>query len=81
MNVARFDPTKAFTAEDMAAVRQRSDGTGFLCIVHAWFMIAAAMTLYALWPTPYSFILAVIVIGSRQLGLEILMHDGAHGVL
>jgi fatty acid desaturase len=81
MNVARFDPTKAFTAEEMAAVRQRSDGTGFLCIVHAWFMIGAAMTLYALWPTPYSFILAVIVIGSRQLGLEILMHDGAHGVL
>ncbi|MBU6299770.1 MAG: fatty acid desaturase family protein [Alphaproteobacteria bacterium] len=81
MNVARFDPTKAFTAEEMAAVRQRSDGTGLLCIVHAWFMIAAAMTFYALWPTPYSFILAVIVIGSRQLGLEILMHDGAHGVL
>ncbi|MGA7713073.1 MAG: fatty acid desaturase family protein [Rhizomicrobium sp.] len=39
------------------------------------------MAFYALWPNPFSFVVAVIVIGSRQLGLEILMHDGAHGVL
>jgi fatty acid desaturase len=81
MNVVRFDPTKEFTPEEMAAVRARSDGMGLLCVLHAWFMIGAAMTFYALWPNPFSFILAVIVIGSRQLGLEILMHDGAHGVL
>ncbi len=81
MIVARFDPTKEFTPEEMAAVRARSDGMGFLCVLHAWFMIGAAMLFYALWPNPFSFTLAIIVIGSRQLGLEILMHDGAHGVL
>ena len=35
----------------------------------------------ALWPNPLTFLLAVAIIGSRQLGLAILMHDGAHGVL
>ena len=81
MNVARFDPTKEFTPEEMAQVRARSDGMGLLCTLHAWLMIAAAMIFYAFWPNPFSFLVAVIVIGSRQLGLEILMHDGAHGVL
>ena len=81
MNVARFDPTQIFTPEEIAAVRARSNATGLLCVLHAWFMIGTAMALYALWPNPFSFIVAVIVIGSRQLGLEILMHDGAHGIL
>ncbi|HEY8697197.1 MAG TPA: fatty acid desaturase family protein [Rhizomicrobium sp.] len=81
MSVARFDPTKAFTAEEMAAVRARSDVMGLLCAAHAWIVIAAAMILYALWPNPLTFVAAVILIGSRQLGLAILMHDGAHGVL
>ena len=35
----------------------------------------------AVWPNPFTFILAVAIIGSRQLGLSILMHDGAHSAL
>jgi len=81
MNVARFDPTREFTAEEMAAVRARSDVTGMLCVLHAWLVIGAAMAVYALWPNPLTFVGAVIVIGGRQLGLAILMHDAAHGVL
>ncbi|MGH6870306.1 MAG: fatty acid desaturase family protein [Rhizomicrobium sp.] len=81
MSMTRFDPTETFTPEDMAAVRARSDVTGALCVAHAWIVIAASMTLFALWPNPLTFVVAVILIGSRQLGLAILMHDGAHGVL
>ncbi len=39
------------------------------------------MALYAFWPNPLTFIVAVILIGGRQLGLAILMHDAVHGVL
>ena len=81
MNVKRFDPTSYFTPEEMAAVRARSDVKGLLCVAHAWLMICAAMALYAIWPNPLTFIAAVLIIGSRQLGLAILMHDAAHGVL
>jgi fatty acid desaturase len=35
----------------------------------------------AVWPNLLTFVLAVAIIGSRQLGLAILMHDGAHGCL
>jgi fatty acid desaturase len=81
MNVQRFDPTAIFTPAELRSVRERSDVKGLLCIAHAWIVIGASMALYALWPNPLTFVLAVVLIGNRQLGLAILMHDGAHGVL
>jgi fatty acid desaturase len=81
MAVQRFDPNTIFTPEEMAGVRARSDLAGILCVLHAWVVIGAMMALYAIWPNPLTFVAAVVVIGSRQLGLAILMHDAAHGVL
>jgi len=81
MNMTRFDPTEKFSPVEMAAVRARSDATGLMCAIHAWIMIGVSMALFAIWPNPLTFIVAVILIGSRQLGLAILMHDGAHGIL
>jgi len=77
----RFDTTKVFTPDEMTSVRARSDIKGLGSVVHAWIVIAASMALYAWWPNPLTFLLAVILIGGRQLGLAILMHDAAHGVL
>ncbi|WP_197328589.1 fatty acid desaturase family protein, partial [Ralstonia solanacearum] len=48
---------------------------------HAWALILGAIALVAWWPNPLTYLLAVAIIGSRQLGLAILMHDGAHGCL
>ena len=81
MRVARFDTNEAFTREETAAVTARSDVRGLWCVAHAWLVIGASMALYALWPNPLTFVVAVILIGGRQLGLAILMHDAAHGVL
>jgi fatty acid desaturase len=39
------------------------------------------MVLFAAFPNPLTFILAFLLIGSRQHGLAILMHDCAHGVM
>lgn len=77
----RFDVHGILTPEELASVRARSDIKGALCVAHAWLVIAASMALYAIWPNPLTFLAAVILIGSRQLGLAILMHDAAHGVL
>ena len=49
--------------------------------MHAWALILGSIALVAWWPNPLTFLLAVGIIGSRQLGLAILMHDGAHGCL
>ncbi len=62
-------------------LRQRSDVMGALLVTHCWAVILGAMGLYALLPNPLTFILAVMLIGARQLGLGILMHEAAHNAL
>lgn len=63
------------------ALRGKSDLVGAALVLHAWGVIFAAMALFALWPNPLTFLIAVMLIGARQLGLAILMHDAAHGLL
>jgi fatty acid desaturase len=50
-------------------------------VAHAWALIIAASALVALYPNPLTWLLAVMVVGARQLGLAILMHEAAHGTL
>jgi fatty acid desaturase len=69
------------TEQELVAVRTRSTWKAIAMIVHAWALILVAIVLVAIWPNPLTFIVAVAIIGSRQLGLAILMHDGAHGLL
>lgn len=67
--------------DQIARVRARSDAWGVWLVAHAWAVIGGAMVLVAYWPNPLTWLLAIVAIGSRQLGLLILMHDGAHGML
>jgi fatty acid desaturase len=62
-------------------IQKRSDAIAFGLIFHAWGMILAAMAMFAIWPNPVTFVVAVMIIGARQLGLAILLHDAAHNAL
>ncbi len=75
-------PGKAYlTPEEIRPLAERSDLRGAWLVVHCWGTIALAVALFALWPNPLTFLVAVMVIGSRQLGLAILMHEAAHNAL
>lgn len=75
-------PGKAYLSSDeIRPLAERSDAMGLWLILHCWGTIALAVGLFALWPNPLTFLAAVMVIGSRQLGLAILMHDAAHNAL
>ncbi len=74
-------PKPQLTAEQDAYLRERSDLMGAWLVLHAWGVIALAVALFVLWPNPLSFVVAVVIIGNRQLGLAILMHDAAHRAL
>lgn len=74
-------PTDYLTADEVRVLRGKSDLVGALLVVHAWGLIFGAMALFVWWPNPLTFVLAVMVIGTRQLGIAILMHDAAHGLL
>jgi len=57
------------------------DGRAWLSIALDWALIGAAFALVALAPNPLTVVVAIAVIGSRQLGLAILMHEAAHRIL
>ena len=81
MTALRLLARDIMSADELAEVRRRSPWKGVALIAHAWVLIFGAIALVAWWPNPLTFLLAVIIIGSRQLGLAILMHEGAHGGL
>src|SRR3981189_1680972 len=81
MTALRMRARDFLSEDELIAVRERSTWKGAAMIAHAWALILAAIALVAWWPNPLTFVLAVGIIGSRQLGLAILMHDGAHGCL
>lgn len=78
---ARVKPKDFFTDEEWAPLAARSSWKGLWLVAHAWLTIIAAGALFIVWPNPLTLVAAVVVIGARQLGLAILMHDGAHGCL
>ncbi|MBA3810124.1 MAG: fatty acid desaturase family protein [Caulobacteraceae bacterium] len=76
---ARVNPKDFFTADEWAPLAARSSWRGLALVAHCWAVIALAMAMAIVWP--FTLPLAVMIIGARQLGLAILMHDGAHGAL
>src|SRR5258708_6249101 len=81
MTMLRIRARDLLTEDQLIAMRRRSTWRAAALIAHAWALILGSIGLVAWWPNPVTYLLAVAIIGSRQLGLAILMHDGAHGCL
>ncbi len=67
-----------------ATVRElsrRSDLWGAWLTFHVWAVIIGAWAVAIIWTNPLTILLALLIVGSRQHGMSILMHDAAHGVL
>jgi fatty acid desaturase len=85
--VKAANPRQIFGDEDWKAITAISRWRGIWLILHAWAVVAIAAfgTAWA-WDAHWALGLAaipvaLIIIGGRQLGLAIMMHDGAHGLL
>lgn len=77
-----MSPGKTYlSTEEIRVMAKRSDLMGLWLVLHCWGTIALAVAMFAIWPNPLTFVLAVAIIGSRQLGLAILMHEAAHSAL
>ena len=71
----------ALSREEVAELRALNDVRAWGSILLNWGIIGASFALVAAWPNPLSILLALFLIGGRQLGMAILMHDAAHRVL
>jgi len=72
---------EALTRDEIRELIEIRDWRAWLSIVLDWGLVGASFALVAAFPNPLSIVVAIAVIGSRQLGLAILMHDAAHRAL
>ena len=74
-------PTDILTPDEIHALTRPSDLAGAWATLGTWAGVAATFWALARWPHPLTFLLAVVVLGGRQLALVVLMHEAAHGTL
>jgi fatty acid desaturase len=68
----------ALSREEIEALLAPSDLRSWISLAVNWGLIAASFALVAVWPNPLTVIAALFVIGARQLGCAVLMHEAAH---
>ncbi|MGO4475270.1 fatty acid desaturase family protein [Massilia sp. 2TAF26] len=74
----RLDWTQPLPREQIRPFLAKSDLAGWRMLAFNWGLIAACFGLVMWHPNPLTVALALIVLGGRQLGLGILMHETAH---
>jgi fatty acid desaturase len=68
--------------EEIRELMTPSDMRGLLSVVTTWGLIALSFVVLLYVPLrPLAWLLALVLLGGRQLGLAILMHECAHGSL
>ncbi|MBW2509669.1 MAG: fatty acid desaturase, partial [Deltaproteobacteria bacterium] len=70
-----------FSADEIRELRIIEDRRAWLTLMVDYGLIAAAMALVAHLPNVLSVVLALFIIGTRQLGLAVVMHESAHHTL
>lgn len=76
-----MDVKQWLSAEEIAVFTSRSDLRGFWYVAFNWLLIASIFWGMAQWSNPLSVFLGLLLLGGRQLGLAILMHEAGHGTL
>lgn len=72
--------TDWLTAAEIQALTKRSNLRAATILLANYAIIAAAFALVVIWPNFVTALVSVVLLGSRQLGLEVLNHDCAHSV-
>jgi fatty acid desaturase len=73
--------TDIMTHEEIRYFSKKSDLQALWLIAFNWGMIVAIFAMVAVWTNPVTIILAIILMGGRQLGLGVIMHEAGHGSL
>ncbi len=66
------------TEEEMQNLLKKSDVRGAGEVLYNWLWIAGALALAGVWPNPVTVIIALFILGGKQLGCAIIMHDASH---
>ena len=70
--------TSILSREEISEFTRASNLMGAAAVLGDWALVLGAMAGVAYWPHPVSVLLALVIIGGRQLGFAVLMHEAAH---
>lgn len=76
--IERFDWREVISREELAELTTFEDWKAWRSIAFHWGVIFASFAMVAVWPNPLTIVLALLLIGARQLGLAVVMHEASH---
>jgi len=81
--VAKSDKAwlEQFTTEEIGELRIIRDHRAWLTLFVNYGLVAASMALVAYLPNVFTVVLALFIIGARQLGFAVVMHESSHRTL
>jgi fatty acid desaturase len=68
----------ALTRDEVRDLLEMRDLRSWASIAVSWSTVFACFALVAIWPNPLTIMVAIFLIGTRQLGFAVLMHESSH---
>jgi fatty acid desaturase len=81
MAVTSVKPLEVISKEQYEEIKEKQDWRNVLSISSNWLQMSGAMALFFFYPNVLTFLVALVIIGSRQFALAVLAHDAAHNLL
>ena len=72
---------EVISKEQYEEIKEKQDWRNVLSISSNWLQMSSAMALFFIYPNVITFLVALVIIGSRQFALAVLAHDAAHNLL
>jgi fatty acid desaturase len=81
MATSSVKPLEVISKEQYEEIKEKQDWRNVLSISSNWLQMSSAMALFSFYPNVLTFLVALVIIGSRQFALAVLAHDAAHNLL
>ena len=81
MATSSVKPLEVISKEQYEEIKEKQDWRNVLSISSNWLQMSSAMVLFFFYPNVLTFLVALVIIGSRQFALAVLAHDAAHNLL
>ena len=81
MEATKTKPLDLLDKHQLSQIREKNDFRNIFALCLDWGLIVFGLSIFYYYPSALTFISAVILIGSRQFALAVLVHDGAHNLL
>ena len=81
MATSSVKPLEVISKEQYEEIKEKQDWRNVLSISSNWLQMSSAMALFFFYPNVLTFLVALVIIGSRQFALAVLAHEAAHNLL